>query len=270
MGIRTGAKLLPLKEYEINLDLLMKFLGIIPARYASSRFPGKPLVEIQGKSMIQRVYEQALKSNKLSKVIVATDDRRIEKHVKNFGGNVIMTSASHKTGTERCNEVLEKSGPEKWDSIINIQGDEPFINPAQIDAVCNCFNTKGTQIASLVKQISNREELFNSNVVKAVIDKNKNALYFTRAAIPFMRDEKPEKWLANQNYYKHIGIYGYATVILKKITQLKPSTLEIAESLEQLRWLENGYKIKVEITIYDSIAVDTPEDLKKILSKLEL
>ena len=248
----------------------MKFLGIIPARYASSRFPGKPLVEIQGKSMIQRVYEQAVKSKKISKVIVATDDRRIEKHVKNFGGNVVMTSRLHKTGTERCNEVLKKSRKVKWDVIINIQGDEPFINPSQIDAVCNCFKTRGTQIASLVKQISDREELFNNNVVKVVIDKNKNALYFTRAAVPFMRDEKEVQWLGNHTYYKHVGIYGYAVGVLRKIAALKPSGLEIAESLEQLRWIENGYKIKVEVTNYNSIAVDTPEDLKKISLNLEL
>ena len=244
----------------------MNFTGIIPARYASTRFPGKPLVIIQGKSMIQRVYEQAKRSKKLSDVVVATDDKRIADHVKSFGGKFIMTSAKHRTGTERCAEVSKKLRLSNKDVVINIQGDEPFIDPAQIDAVCKCFANKETQIATLVKKISDTKELFNPNVVKAVFDKNNFALYFSRNPIPYLREDKQENWLKQHDYYKHIGIYGYKAEVLAALVKLKSTALEKAESLEQLRWLENGYKIKIQETKLESVAIDTPNDLEVISS----
>ena len=242
----------------------MNFTGIIPARYASTRFPGKPLVIIQGKSMIQRVYEQAKRSKKLSDVVVATDDKRIADHVKSFGGKFIMTSAKHRTGTERCAEVSKKLRLSNKDVVINIQGDEPFIDPAQIDVVCKCFENKETQIATLVKKISDTKELFNPNVVKAVFDKNNFALYFSRNPIPYLREDKQENWLKQHDYYKHIGIYGYKAEVLAALVKLKSTALEKAESLEQLRWLENGYKIKIQETKLESVAIDTPNDLEVI------
>ena len=174
-----------------------------------------------------------------------------------------MTSAKHTTGTERCAEVRKKLRLSNKDVVINIQGDEPFIDPAQIDAVCKCFANKETQIATLVKKISGNEELFNANVVKAVIDKNKTALYFSRNPIPYLREDKQENWLKHHNYFKHIGIYGYKAEVLAALVKLKPTALEKAESLEQLRWLENSYKIKIQETKLESVAVDVPEDLKK-------
>ena len=244
----------------------MNILGVIPSRYGSTRFPGKPLIDIGGKTMIQRVYEQAKKSESLSEVVVATDDQRIFDEVKRFGGNVIMTSSSHESGTERCNEVVSKSS-ENYDVIINVQGDEPFINPKQIDQLCSCFNDEKTDIATLVKEINNNEELFNPNRPKVDIDKNCFAKMFSREAIPALNNFPKEDWLKHQKYYKHIGMYGYRTNVLIKICKLDPSPLEVKERLEQLRWLENDYKIKVAETKLEAIAVDTPEDLKKITFK---
>lgn len=246
----------------------MKILGVIPSRYASTRFPGKPLADILGKSMIQRVYEQAIKSISLLKVIVATDDNRIYDHVKGFGGCVTMTDTDHPNGTSRCNEVVSrlKSEGENYDVVINIQGDEPMINPKQIDKVAALFTNKDVQISTLVKRINNSDELHNPNVVKAVMAANNKALYFSRNAIPFNRDEKAENWLNNSNYFKHLGIYGYLTNVLPEITALSPGKLESIENLEQLRWLENGYNIYVDITEYESIAIDTPEDLSKLVT----
>jgi len=244
----------------------MKILGVIPSRYASTRFPGKPLVDIGGKSMVCRVYEQVLKSSFISKVVVATDDTRIFDHVTEFGGDVVMTDINHNNGTTRCNEVvsiLESKG-ENYDVVINIQGDEPMINPDQIDKVAKLFENKQTQIATLVKKIGDIEELLSPNVVKAVTDINKRALYFSRHAIPYNRGEEKYDWLNNADYYKHIGIYGYRTTVLNQIAVLTPGKLEMAESLEQLRWLENGYNIFVDVTEYESIAIDTPEDLSKL------
>ncbi|HET6225740.1 MAG TPA: 3-deoxy-manno-octulosonate cytidylyltransferase [Bacteroidia bacterium] len=241
----------------------MTIIGIIPARYASTRFPGKPLVDIGGKSMIQRVYEQAKKSKQLSEVIVATDDKRIEQHVKAFNGKVVMTSDQHQSGTDRCFEAMEVFSV-KTDVVINIQGDEPFINPEQIDEIASCFQTPDVQLATLVKKINNDEELFNVNIPKVLLNKNKEAIYFSRQTIPFFRGKKQEDWLKNHIYYKHIGIYAYRASILREITALKPTTLELAEGLEQLRWIENGYKIKVELTDYESVAVDVPDDLQKL------
>jgi 3-deoxy-manno-octulosonate cytidylyltransferase (CMP-KDO synthetase) len=241
----------------------MTIIGIIPARYASTRFPGKPLVDIGGKSMIQRVYEQAKKSKRLSEVLVATDDARIEEHVKSFNGKVVMTSDQHQSGTDRCFEAMQAFSV-KADVIINIQGDEPFINPEQIDEIASCFQTPDVQLATLVKKINTDEELFNVNIPKVVLNTQKEAIYFSRQTIPFIRGKKQEEWLKNHTYYKHIGIYAYKASILKEITSLKPTTLELSEGLEQLRWIENGYKIKVELTDYESVAVDVPDDLQKL------
>lgn len=242
----------------------MNILGIIPARYASTRFPGKPLVDIAGKTMIQRVYERS--SIALEKVVVATDDKRIKKAVEAFGGKVIMTSKKHKSGTDRCAEAAEiyiAETKDKIDVIINIQGDEPFIYPEQIKSLANIFKKKRAQIGTLVKPINNASDIFDENKPKVVLNANKEAIYFSRSPIPFIRGEKRDKWIKHQ-YYKHIGIYGYRYDILKKITKLKPSYLENLESLEQLRWIENGYKIRVEETEHESISIDTRRDLKKL------
>lgn len=247
----------------------MKVLGIIPSRYASSRFPGKPLIDINGKSMIQRVYEQASKTELLTDVVVATDDKRIEKEINHFGGEVMMTSDQHPSGTDRCQEVVEKlelSGV-VYDVVINIQGDEPFIEPQQIDELISCFDKPNVQIATLVKNIDDLQELINPNINKVVINKRGEAIYFSRHPIPYFQNLDQNEWLSKHNYFKHIGIYGYRSKILKEITRLNKSKLEIAESLEQLRWLENGYKINVQITEFESLSVDTPEDLSKILNK---
>lgn len=242
----------------------MKILGIIPARFASSRFPGKPLIDIAGQSMIQRVYNQCKKAASLHKVIVATDDERITDHVKSFGGEVIVTSAHHQSGTDRCNEVAEHF--QGFDICINIQGDEPLIDPAQIDLLAGCFSDEAIGIATLVKKIVSEEELFNNNTPKVVLNKNWEAVYFSRATIPFQRNAEPAQWLQNHNYYKHIGIYAYRNSILREITKLEVSALEKTEALEQLRWIENGYKIKAALTDKESQAIDTPEDLKKLLA----
>jgi len=241
----------------------MNILGVIPSRYGSTRFPGKPLIDIDGKTMIQRVYEQAKKSTSLNRVVVATDDERIFNEVKRFGGDVVMTASSHESGTERCNEVLEKMS-ENFDVVVNIQGDEPFINPKQIDQLCVCFEDKNTDIATLVKEIKDNEELFNPNRPKVDIDENNFAKMFSRETIPAIESIAKEEWLSHQKYYKHIGIYGYRADVLQEICKLVPSPLEIKERLEQLRWLENNYKIKVAQTSFEAIAIDSPEDLKKI------
>ncbi len=243
----------------------MKVIGIIPARYASTRFPGKPLVDIGGKIMIQRVYEQSKKA--LDLVYVATDDKRIEKAVKSFGGKVVITSKKHKSGTDRLSEAIEiikEQTGEDYDVIINIQGDEPFIYPEQIESVKKCFKLKRTQIATLAKPIINSKDIFDTNKPKLILNNKKEAIYFSRSPIPFIRGAKNKDWILKNKFYKHIGLYGYRYKILKEITQLKPSVLEMAESLEQLRWIENGYKIKVEETEYESIGIDTRKDLKRI------
>jgi 3-deoxy-manno-octulosonate cytidylyltransferase (CMP-KDO synthetase) len=247
----------------------MKIIGIIPSRYASTRFPGKPLVMIGNKPMIQRVYEQAIKSSSLNDVWVATDDSRIELAVTEFGGKVILTSDKHKSGTDRCIEVIEKLEAQNlsFDVVVNIQGDEPFIDPAAIDTLAGGFQNPQIQISTLAKKITNLSELFNSNINKLITDKHHNAIYFSRHPIPFVTNHEKDSWLQHFDFYKHIGIYAYRTEILKDITSLEISTLEKAESLEQLRWIENGYKIHVEFTDYESIAVDTPEDLLKIINK---
>lgn len=243
----------------------MKILGIIPARYESSRFPGKPLIDIAGKSMIQRVYEQCQKSTSLDKIIVATDDLRILEHVINFGGEAIMTSDEHLSGTDRCGEVAEKL-PE-FNICVNIQGDEPMIDPLQIDLLCACFDRKpDIHIATLVKKISSDEDLFNENTPKAVLNKQLEAIYFSRTAIPFLRGSESNKWLEKHSYYKHIGIYAFRSQTLAEITKMPVSSLEKAEALEQLRWIENGYSVQTAITEKESQAIDTPADLQKLLA----
>jgi 3-deoxy-manno-octulosonate cytidylyltransferase (CMP-KDO synthetase) len=244
---------------------MLTFAGIIPARYASTRFPGKPLAMIHGKTMIQRVYLQA--SKVLDHVCVATDDARIEAEVKRFGGNVTMTSQLHQSGTDRCAEaidIIQKQLNKSFDVVINIQGDEPFIQPGQLNKLISCFNNPKTQIATLVKPFRASDDIFNSNHVKVALNKDNQALYFSRSVIPFLRNKDTASWANNHQYYKHIGIYAYRTEVLKEITGMKPSSLELAESLEQLRWLENGLCIMVEKTEFESISVDTPEDLAKI------
>lgn len=243
----------------------MNIVGIIPARYGSTRFPGKPLVDIAGKSMIQRVYEQA--SKVFDAVYVATDDKRIEKAVKDFNGKVVMTSKKHTSGTDRCAEaidIIHEESDMQFDVIVNIQGDEPFIQPEQLNKLVSCFKKKSTQIATLVKPIINSEDILNPNNPKVVINNNNEAIYFSRSPIPYIRGVKEQDWINKHQFYKHIGLYGYRIDILKKITTLEPSSLEIVESLEQLRWIENGYKIKVEFTEFESISIDTRKDLKKI------
>jgi len=237
----------------------MHILGIIPARYASSRFPGKPLVDIAGKSMIQRVYEQAKKCADLTEVIVATDDERIFDHVADFGGVAVMTSPNHASGTDRCAEVALQH-PE-YEVIINIQGDEPYIDPAQISKLAACFTDANTQIATLIKQIKTEQELFNVNSPKVITNQNSEAIYFSRSPLPHIRGEEQQNWLEFHTFFKHIGIYGYRADILKQITKLPVSSLEKAESLEQLRWIENGYRIKVAETELETHAIDTPGDL---------
>lgn len=244
----------------------MKVIGIIPARYASTRFPGKPLVDIKGKSMIQRVYEQCMKSEVLSMLVVATDDESIRQHVEDFGGHALMTSAEHPSGTDRCSELAE-SYPE-YEIVINIQGDEPLINPGQINLVANCFNDSTVKIASLVKRITTDEELFNENTPKVVLNTEGDALYFSRLPIPFQRSAEKNKWLEKGKYFKHIGIYGYRSQVLSELTSLPVSHLEIMEGLEQLRWIENGYSIRMAETIHESQAIDTPADLEKLMALL--
>ena len=242
----------------------MNILGIIPARYNSTRFPGKPLADINGKAMIQRVYEQSVKSAKLSKVVIATDDDRIYNVIKDFGGEAMMTSPQHQSGTDRCAEIIRNDASNQWDVAINIQGDEPYIQPEQIDLLCSLFTSDKTQIATLVKKITSVDELFNHNNVKAILNNRNETIYFSRSPIPYNKNFPEQEWLKYSTYYKHIGIYGYRTEVLKTIAQLPKTNLEITESLEQLRWIENGYCIKAEITLQESIAIDTPEDLMKV------
>jgi 3-deoxy-manno-octulosonate cytidylyltransferase (CMP-KDO synthetase) len=237
-------------------------VGIIPARYASTRFPAKPLADINGKSMLRRVYEQARKARTLKHVVVATDHPEIEAHVKDFGGQVVMTGTQHQSGTDRCYEAYQKLGIEA-DYVINIQGDEPFIHPQQINLLANLLD-KEVQLATLVKKIESVETLVNPNSPKVILSQAGEALYFSRYAIPYYRGAHQLDWLNKHTYYKHIGIYAYRTDILKEITRLRPSALELAESLEQLRWLDHGYRIKAAITEYESHSIDTPEDLERV------
>ncbi len=243
----------------------MQIAGIIPARYASTRLPGKPLALIKGKPMIRHVYERSCEV--LDCVIVATDDKRVAGAVEKFGGRAVMTSAAHRSGTDRCAEAAEKlrncSGKFP-DVIINIQGDEPFVSPDQIRQLSAAFSDNKTNIATLIKQIKVSDELFNPDLPKVVFSLKKEALYFSRSPIPYLRDAEKNSWTEKSFFYRHIGMYGYRTNTLLELAQLTPSPLESAESLEQNRWLENGYNIKVIVTRHDTVSVDTPEDLERV------
>jgi len=246
----------------------MNFLGIIPARYASTRFAGKPLADLMGKPVIQRVFERV--EGLLDKVVVATDDERILNTVKKWGGEALMTSPDHQSGTDRCLEAYLKLNKE-YDVIINIQGDEPFIQHSQIELLKSAFQNPATQIATLVKPFSSDddfENLFNPNVPKVLLNSNGQAIYFSRSVIPYIRGKHHSEWLKSHIFYKHIGIYAYKPQILKEITSLPQSVLEKAESLEQLRWIENGFVIKCMITNEETIGIDTPEDLEKAVKLL--
>ena len=244
----------------------MKFIGIIPARYQSTRFPGKPLAMIHNKPMIQWVYENV--SESLDQVCVATDDDRIAEAVKDFGGKVVRTLASHQSGTDRCAEAARLLvGELDFDIVINIQGDEPFIKPEQIELLKSCFDDEDVQIATLVKKIESGEEIFNQNRPKVVLDKNNNALYFSRSPIPFVRGIETSEWIEKNNFWAHIGMYGFKADVLQQLTQLQQGKLELVESLEQLRWLENGYKIRAAETETQSVGIDTPEDLQAALKQ---
>lgn len=238
----------------------MKFIGIIPARYASTRFPGKPLAMLGGRTVIQRVYEQVTPT--LGEAWVATDDERILQAVEAFGGQAVMTRSDHKSGTDRIQEAAEKIGTQA-DVIINVQGDEPFIHPSQLHTVCSLFDDPRTQIATLGKPFATMEAVDNPNSPKIVTDMEGYALYFSRSVIPFVRGTEHGQWLAQFPFLKHIGLYAYRREVLAEITQLPQSPLELAESLEQLRWLQHGYRIKVGLTDIETIGIDTPEDLAR-------
>ncbi len=243
----------------------MNTIGIIPARYGSTRFEGKPLTVIAGKTMIRRVTEQAMKAAKLSVVAVATDDERIAEEVKSFGGTVVMTSADHLNGTSRCAEAAELLGG-NWEAVINIQGDEPFIHPAQIDLLAGLFDDAKTEIGTLVKHLHDINDLDNPNIIKVVLDRHQNGMYFSRSPIPHLRGAEPAERLQRHTFYKHIGIYGYRMNVLRQLVKLEPSELELAESLEQLRWRENGFSIRTALTDLETISIDVPSDLDKLKS----
>ncbi|NPA68335.1 MAG: 3-deoxy-manno-octulosonate cytidylyltransferase [Chlorobi bacterium] len=254
-------------DYKLN-DL--NIIGIIPARYASSRFPGKPLADINGKSMIERVYENSAKV--LENITVATDSKLIFDEVNRFGGKAVMTSENHKSGTDRCAEALEITENErnlKFDIVINIQGDEPFLHEEHLIKLITCFNDKESDIATLAKKITDNEDIFNPNKPKVIFNKHKQALYFSRSPIPYLRNYEKKYWHLKHSFYKHIGIYAYRSDILREITKLPASELELAESLEQNRWLENGFKIKTDLTEKESFSVDTPEDLRNLIKKFQ-
>jgi 3-deoxy-manno-octulosonate cytidylyltransferase (CMP-KDO synthetase) len=245
----------------------MSTLGIIPARYASTRFPGKPLAMINGKSMLQRVYEQAVKAQSLSDVIIATDDERIQSHAAGFGARSVITKSEHPSGTDRCYEAYLLNN-KKFDYVLNIQGDEPFLEPEQIDSLAKICDGN-VEIATQMIKCNNHEVLFDKGEVKIILNHKKEALYFSRNVIPFIKGVTENEWHLHYNYYRHVGMYAYRIDILEKITELPPSPLEKAESLEQLRWLENGFKISCTETNYDSHCVDTPEDIEKVLKLLK-
>uniref|UniRef100_UPI00402827C6 3-deoxy-manno-octulosonate cytidylyltransferase n=1 Tax=Prevotella sp. TaxID=59823 RepID=UPI00402827C6 len=238
----------------------MKFIGIIPARYASTRFPGKPLALLGGKPVIQHVYEKV--AAVLEAAYVATDDERIYDVVKSFGGQVVMTRTNHKSGTDRIEEAIEKIGGE-WDVVVNVQGDEPFVAKSQLDTICHCFDDPTTQIATLGKPFESMEAVQNPNSPKIVVDNMGFAMYFSRSVIPYVRGKEKSSWLTHYPFLKHLGIYAYRKDVLRQVTQLPQSSLEIAESLEQLRWLQNGFKIKVGTTDVETVGIDTPQDLER-------
>jgi 3-deoxy-manno-octulosonate cytidylyltransferase (CMP-KDO synthetase) len=241
-----------------------RYAGIIPARYASTRFPGKPLAMIGERTMIQRVYDQACKA--LDLVYVATDDKRIYDVVISFGGKAVMTSPDHFSGTDRCSEaasiIIAETG-RTIDIVVNIQGDEPFIRPDQIKLLMDCFSSEGVELATLIRKVEAPEDIFNPNQPKVIVNSAGDAIYFSRSVIPYVRDAKGEDWVKEHQFYKHLGLYAYLTPVLYEITRLPRSPLEIAESLEQNRWIENGFRIRTAVTKWESIGIDTPEDLEK-------
>ena len=248
----------------------LKYIAIIPARYASTRFPGKPLAMLAGKPVIQRVWEQV--SGVVDAAVVATDDERIAQAVESFGGRAIMTSPDHKSGTDRCWEAYQKQG-EEFDVVINVQGDEPFIAHSQLRAIMACFEDENTDIATLVKPFAEEDDLAaleNPNSPKVVLDNNSCAVYFSRSVIPYLRGVEREEWLKHHTFYKHIGMYAFRRDVLGEVTSLPQSILEKAESLEQLRWLENGYKIGVGISNVETVGIDTPEDLQRAEAFLKM
>ena len=245
----------------------MKILGVIPSRYASTRFPGKPLANIGNKTMVHTVYAQASKSTLLDTVYVATDHPHIEAHIKGFGGNVMMTSENHRNGTERIFELVSRLS-EEYDAVVNIQGDEPFIQPEQIDLLCEAIAKPDVDIATLAKKITSDEELFSPDVVKVIFNDQHKATYFSRQPIPYLRSFEQKDWLANFSFFKHIGLYAYKTKVLKELVDLAPSRLEQAESLEQLRWLEANYNIYIRETELETFGIDRPEDIEKALNQL--
>ena len=238
----------------------MKFIAIIPARYASTRFPGKPLAILGGKTVIQRVYEQV--TSMLDEAYVATDDERIFAAVEAFGGKAVMTRSDHKSGTDRIEEAAEKIATDA-NVIINVQGDEPFIQPSQIETLMHLFDDAETQIGTIGKPFDTMEAVQNPNSPKIVCDVRGYALYFSRSVIPFIRGKEPSEWLAHFSFLKHLGLYAYRREVLAQVTKLPQSPLEKAESLEQLRWLQNGYRIKVGLTNVETVGIDTPEDLER-------
>ena len=246
----------------------MNFIVIIPSRYESTRFPGKPLADICGKPMIQRVYEQAAKA--IEEVWVATDDERIVEAVKGFGGNVVMTSSDHRSGTDRCTEAVLKASEitgKTYDVVINVQGDEPFIQPDQIELITECFiESPDTEIATLIQPILKNEDIFRPDIVKVILDNEQNAIYFSRSPVPHIFGVDESKWLENYPFYGHVGLYAYRNTILQKLAKLKEGILEKVESLEQLRWIENGFRIKTNVTDSDNFGIDTPEDLEQAIA----
>jgi 3-deoxy-manno-octulosonate cytidylyltransferase (CMP-KDO synthetase) len=244
---------------------MMRFLGIIPARYASTRLEGKPLIDIAGKPMIQWVYERAAEA--LQDVYVATDDARIEKAVNDFGGQAIMTSPEHSTGTNRCLEAfetIEEQTDDPFDVVINIQGDEPLLHPSQLQVLMDCFDVSDTEIATLVMPVTEVEDLFNESEAFVTVDKDLRALYFSRSVIPALKGRPKKEWIRHHTYYKHVGMYAFTPEALRQFAALPQSKLEVAEGLEQNRWLENGGRIRVALTEHQSIPVDTLDDLVRI------
>ncbi len=246
----------------------MRVIGIIPARYASTRLPGKPLVDIGGKSMVQRVVEQASRSKSIERIVVATDDPRIVEHVQAFGGEAVLTSPDHHSGTDRCNEALELIGRDRFDAVVNIQGDEPFIAPEQIDLVCEVLASSALGIATLAQVVTDDRDLDDPGEVLITTDAEMNALYFSRSPIPFLHKKSDRPQHEQFRFLKHVGLYAFRSEVLQRIVKLQPSSLEKAESLEQLRWLENGFKVKIGITSHDSFCVDTAADLEEARKRI--
>lgn len=248
----------------------MRILGVIPARYASTRLPGKPLLDIGGRSMVQRVVAQASKASGLARVVVATDDVRIVDHVNGFGGHAVLTSPDHPSGTDRCWEAVLRTGEADFDAVVNIQGDEPFIAPEQIEELCRALADAPGGIATLAQEVTDDHDLDDPGEVLITTDVHMDALYFSRAAIPWLHRAGEGPRHTQFRFLKHVGLYGFRTEVLRELVALKPSALEMAESLEQLRWLEHGHKVRVGLTAHPSFCVDTPADLELARQRVQL